>query len=552
MNRALFATALVFASLAFAEPRYFELLDRAIARIDAAAVKLTDAPDRHEYPGALLVAAVLYARNHPQNPRAGDTRMLSLALKLGDVLAEESARGVYTRRGDHHRDTYMWLEAFRVLETRLGDARRARWRNQLMKLVEGLAKESAERADRPAYTSPFGVSVNHTALFSATVYLAGKMFGNHDWQDLGARIMHRYAAEEQAPDGYWGEHSRNGPTTGYNYLTVTGVALYWEHSQDPAALAALRRATDFHKYFTYPGGFPVMITDDRRRHSYISPWGHFGFSHFPDGRRYAELLTAAFDPATISFEHAGRLAQDALYYHGGSLAPIPQDSDTYAHRMSVPAGIRKNGPWVTTLSGIVATQNAASRFYLDRQCSLEIYHRDLGVIVSGANSKRQPELATFREQVRGRTYHMPLDSRLRMDDARDRLSLAYNTFIADVEVDPPSGSALPFRFVARRKGAMDAALTLQLVFRPGEEVELGTRKRFVPGEERISEDAGSSIRNRGWRLSWNGAARLHWPVYPYNPYADAPETSIEHAVGALEFALSDSARIEFRLEAGGR
>jgi hypothetical protein len=41
-------------------------------------------------------------------------------------------------------------------------------------------------------------------------------------------------------------------------------------------------------------------------------------------------------------------------------------------------------------------------------------------------------------------------------------------------------------------------------------------------------------------------------VYPYNPYADAPETSIEHAVGALEFALSDSARIEFRLEAGGR
>jgi len=63
-------------------------------------------------------------------------------------------------------------------------------------------------------------------------------------------VMHRLAAEEQTSDGYWGELTDNGPDTGYNFLTLTGVALYWEYSHDPVALEALRRATDFHKYFT--------------------------------------------------------------------------------------------------------------------------------------------------------------------------------------------------------------------------------------------------------------------------------------------------------------
>jgi hypothetical protein len=534
-----------------AQPRYFDVLNRAIARVEPASIKPEEKPQSHYYPGALLAAAVLYAKAHPNNPRAGDAAMLDLASRIGDVLASESEAGTYTARGDHHRDTYMWLESYRILETKLSGERRDRWRRELLKLAEGLSGEAAKRQNRPAYTSPFGVSVNHTALFSSTVYLAGKMFGKREWEDQGAKILHRYATEEQAPDGYWGEHSRNGPTTAYNYLTVTGVALYQEHSKDAAALAALRRALDFHKYFTYPDGTSVMITDDRRRHAYTSPWGHFGFSHFADGRRYAELLTSKTDPATASFEHLGRLAQDALYYQEGPLEPIPMDAESFLHRMTVPIGIRKNGPWFSTLSGVIATQNAASRFYLDRQTNLEIYHRDHGVIVSGANSKRQPELASFREQVRGQLHHMPLDSRLKMGGTRDRLSLAYNTFLADVEVDPPSESELPFRYVVERKGTRPLEgcfLTLQLVLKAGERVELGGGKQFVPGKERVSLDAGGSVRHRGWTLMWKGgSAELTWPVYPYNPYADAPETSIDYAVGALTFKLPDSATIDFRV-----
>jgi|SRR5438128_1027377 len=79
------------------------------------------------------------------------------------------------------------------------------------------------------------------------------------------------STEEQAPDGYWGEWSRNGPTTGYDYLTMAGVALYYERSHDPTALEALRRSTDFHKFFTWPDGTPVETSNDRNRYWGVSP-----------------------------------------------------------------------------------------------------------------------------------------------------------------------------------------------------------------------------------------------------------------------------------------
>jgi len=485
------------------------------------------------------VAAVLFAKQHPANPRHRDARMLTLAMRLGDLLAGESETGSYTKRRDHHRDTYMWLEAYRLLEDHLGEQRRTRWRRELEKLVGALAASTAERQDRPRYKSPFGVSPNHTALWTSTVHLAGKTFHKQEWQQLGARVMHRFAAQEQSAGGYWGEHSDAGPTTAYDYLTAAAVALYWEHSHDPAALQALRRSTDFHKYYTYPDGQPVMIIDDRRRHAYVSPWAHFGFSNFPDGRRYAEFLTGFFREGQLSLEHLGRVAQNALYFHEGPRAPVPQDLPSYWHQMSVPAGIRKAGPWVACLSGLISTQAVTSRYYLDRQGSLSVFHEKLGLVITGANSKRQPELATFQEKIQGRIYHMPLDSRLEMSAERDRLSLAYNTFFSDLEIDRPTDRRLSFRFLVTGKGEPEEAeLTLQLCLKAGEALETGAGQRLLLGSQRVVlENLGGWIRHHGWTLQADPTARLTWPVYPFNPYADGPEKTLGYAVGALSVPL---------------
>jgi hypothetical protein len=67
---------------------------------------------------------------------------------------------------------------------------------------------------------------------------------------------------------------------------------------------------------------------------------------------------------------------------------------------------------------------------------------------------------------------------------------------------------------------------------PGENLEADGRT--IPlGENSQELEVRTSIRYCGWTLHLDQPARLTWPVRPFNPYRNAPETGIEHAVGAL-------------------
>ncbi|MEW5974984.1 MAG: hypothetical protein AB1898_04150 [Acidobacteriota bacterium] len=538
---------------------YFRLLNQGIERIEnrlaaepqATLPVLESAPGWRHFPSSILVAAVLYTVPHSTNVRYGDERMLKLAIKIGDLLVQEHAAGRYDRL-DHHRDTYMWVDAFRLIGPQLDPDRTRRWREVLLTQLGELAADVSERQDYPRYQSPYLVtSPNHYSLWSSTLFLGSLVLDKPEWKALAARVLHRFATEEQSADGFWGEHSFSGPTTGYDYLTSSAVALYYEHSRDSAALAALRRSTDFHIFFTYPDGTPVETINDRNRHWGVSMWGHFGFSHFPDGRRYAELLTSQSLNERFSVEDLGRVAQNALYFHEGPTAPIPQDRFSYQHQMSVPAGIRKQGPWVLCLSGIIDTQTS-SRFYLDRQSHLSVFHEKTGLIVTGANSKRQPELATFSGKLDGQIFHLPLSSRLDMSDAGDRLALAYDPFFAVVEVQKPSEQEVGLVFNLRwKRPAAEARLGLQLVLKAGEPIETGSGRKWGLDEKRIelpAEELGGSLRHRGWTLETSPGAQLLWPVHPFNPYANAPENNLSNAVGLLWTPLNREVKsVQLRL-----
>jgi hypothetical protein len=488
--------------------------------------------------GAMFAAAVLYSKEHRANPSFRDKALLDLALVLGDLLARQSETDTAENKQDYEWEIHFWLDTYRLLESDLGTERRARWRKEIEKIVQWFARETAGRIDFPRYQGPYiRTSTNHLALFASTVYLAGRVLSNKEWETLGSRALHRMAAEEQTADGYWGEFTDNGPATGYNYLTLCCVALYWEHSRDPAALEALRRATDFHKHFTWPDGTPVETINGRNRHWEPSAWGHFAFSHWPDGRGYATFLAGRVAARTVSSRDLGRLAQNALYYHDGGTAPIPQELPRSVHQMKVPAGIRKTGPWVVCLSGLIDTP-IDSQFTLDRQGHLSIYHEKLGLIVTGANSKHQPELATFLEKTGDRVTTIPLSSRLRMSDERDRLALGYSTFFAEAEVPKPTDEQMAFRFVVTETGRgrlQDVQLNLQLVLKAGETLETAKTK-VVLNDKRIElgpGQIGGELRHRGWTLRVDPTARLVWPVLPYNPYRNGPETDLRHAVGVL-------------------
>ncbi len=138
--------------------------------------------------------------------------------------------------------------------------------------------------------------------------------------------------------------------------------------------------------------------------------------------------------------------------------------------------------------------------------------------------------------------HLPISTRLHLGEPQDRLSLAYNTFFADLFVPPPSENELTLRFrITQRGEAADSArLTLQLVLKTGEALETGAGEKITLGADRIElgpAELGGRIRHHGWTMKLDPSARLVWPVYPFNPYADGAETNPEWAVGALSVDL---------------
>jgi hypothetical protein len=517
---------------------YFRLLREGTEGLEAC----LDAEGVRTNTGGVLAGAVLYASPHPSNPCRGDRALLALAIKTGDLLAAESEAGRMTTWLNHRWLLAPWIDGWRLLGTELGEERRARWRREIEKNVAEAAKDVAERLDFPRFASPFiRTSPNHLSIWSSSVHLAGKVLGNRDWEELGAKAMHRFAAEEQAPDGYWGEHSESGPTTGYNYLTSTSVALYREHSGDPAALEALRRALDFHRHFTWPDGTPVEVVNDRNRHGGPSAWGHFGWSHFPEGRAYARFLAGFLEGRPPRGESLNRIAQNALYYHEGPSAPDLRDS--WVHRMKAPASMRKSGPWRIALSALISTQAVRNQFYLDRQGHVSLHHDRAGLVVSGANSKRQPELATFHEKIQGQTHHLPISSRLVNGDSADRLSLAYNSFWADLRIEAVSPRRAEIAVEITEQGRVEEAwFSLQLRLVPGEPLETA-RGKIAVGPERVDlEDVGGAVRHRDWSLATDAPARLAWPVFPFNPYSNGPETELRHAVAVLSVPIRPQPR----------
>ena len=541
--------------------QYFRLLNAGVPRIEN---RLRAEPEGRlsvlesgegwsHFASAILIPAVLYSKLHPANKQYGNPDMLKLAERIGDMLVDENQKGLFTPRGDSDWDTYMWLEAYRLLESSLGEERRILWRKALLENLSLLAPRLLKYMDYPRYNAPFIItSPNHYAIYASTLLVAGDVFDKQEWKQTATTVLQRFVREEQASDGYWGEHSQTGPTTGYDYITETQIALYWEYSKDPEALNALRRSTNFHMYFTWPDGTPVETINDRNRYWDVSMWGHFGFSNFPDGRRYAEFLTSFF-PEDGDIQSLSRIAQNVIYSNEGNTQTIPQDQSVYSHSMNISAGIRKTGPWVVCLSGLIEPEDIINSFFLDRQGNLSIFHTERGLIITGANSKRQPELATFTETINSQIVHMPLSSRLQMDDKADRLALSYNTFFSVLEVTSPRDKQIEFRFLTTYKwGDATSQLNLQLVLKEGLTLKIASGLEFVLGNEQIDlgdEKLGGSIIHNGWVLHLPEGARLTWPVFPFNPYKDGPETKLDHAIGILSVPLKqEDQEIRFSID----
>jgi len=85
-----------------------------------------------------------------------------------------------------------------------------------------------------------------------------------------------------------------------------------------------------------------------------------------------------------------------------------------------------------------------------------------------------------------------------------------------------------------------------------DELETAAGRKVVLDEKPIrwsAEDMGNWIAHQGWTLKLPDGARLTWPVYPFNPYRDGPETGLGHAVATMSFGLNGKQTITLAVEA---
>src|SRR5690606_21575001 len=79
----------------------------------------------------MFAATVLYTKQHPANPAYGEEKYLKLALGLGDVAAGQIERHGAEARQHYEWEFHVWLDTYRILETKLSGDRRGPWRGQL-------------------------------------------------------------------------------------------------------------------------------------------------------------------------------------------------------------------------------------------------------------------------------------------------------------------------------------------------------------------------------------------------------------------------------------
>jgi len=251
------------------------------------------------------------------------------------------------------------------------------------------------------------------------------------------------------------------------------------------------------------------------------------------------------------------VAQSLHYHTDGPEAPIPQEAPSYRHLLDRPAVVKKQGPWVYSISALVSPPSPLNQFFLDRIAPISLWHSSCRHIIGGGNSKGQPELATFavKRGNTGRWSRLPLDALLTGSEQADTLCVAHEGFSLRLAITPegPSAASISADMETTYNRQADSCfLNLPLRLHHGKELTTGAGEKFSLTKQKIAlsaEDCAGRLSHNGWTVSLPADARFIWPFYTYSPYGPVrvPE-NLSAAVGLLTVPLNgtkDSTLLRF-------
>jgi hypothetical protein len=293
------------------------------------------------------------------------------------------------------------------------------------------------------------------------------------------------------------------------------------------------------------------------------PWGGFIQSETPEGRAYVlrkmQTFFEKFPPSpfgTHGGEFAALMCEDHQYWVNGPVGVAEINRLNFVEQLCIPAGIRRQGPWVATLQGISALPRGWGNFTIDRTGLLSLWHEKTGLLINGSGEPGSTPGRTFGIHIPAETVHHCVPERARVE-----MGAAGTSEPAHLVADYRGGTAqLTIQFISSREVSVEAAafvreeyypvlLTLQLELRDGDRVN-----GVVLGEEKL-EFASKDLRGRvdagRFEIEFPpDGASFSWPYDPYNPYdLDHHRSARDSYVSLLKIPVSpDGARFVVRIK----
>ncbi|MGD7707343.1 hypothetical protein [Microlunatus sp. Y2014] len=505
-----------------------------------------------------------------ENPYFHSPEVLDAIIAGGDALIEVSDEaGMFEfRKKDNSTwgQIYMpwtysrWIRAWALVRDAMPPDRRTAWDAALTKAVDGIVAT--------ALTMPVRNIPAHHAM---GVYRASQVLDREDWRAAAVEYLHR-TVDDQDPAGFWSEHF--GPVVRYNFVYVDALGAYYGMSGDPYVLPALARAADFHANFTYPDGSGVETVDERNIYhltpaaASIAVASVVGFTATPAGRGYLRWLSGlAPDQAPGTGRQADGLASVIAHGQEGPFEPPVAERDE--HRFVLgdsDAMVQRREPWFVALSAYQCTPLPTNRWIQDRQAHLSVFHDQVGLVLSGSNTRLQPKWSTFTVGDTSLLAHRPGDEEpdfvappgldhlptsavLKPDGLGIDLDYAGVPCSVRVELD---GTGATVTYEVAGSADRPVAAHAGLVPHVGEAWRAGEHGGVLSAEpiQLTGAECGGSFTHHRWRVSVPPEAVLEWPVLPHNPYTKDGSAPLDEGRIVITVPLTAPGRADLVIEVG--
>lgn len=197
---------------------------------------------------ASFTLALLYRRNYPNNPYHGKKKLSDFAMAGMNYWAKlQHKDGSFDewRRYEHGQagtafSTFAVAETHKLINDFMEDSFRSKMLTAFRRSADFLCR------------NPELTCLNHEAVAIAALSSCYELLGDVFYLE---KIKEKIELLRQgfSSEGWFRE--QDGPDSGYNTVTTSYLAIYYERSRDETVLPILEKTVNFFSFFLYPDGF---------------------------------------------------------------------------------------------------------------------------------------------------------------------------------------------------------------------------------------------------------------------------------------------------------